>query len=86
VPAEPGADLAPEPPEARLTVSLPGGTAETRGLAGAAMALDALPVLRPPVAVLAGGVGWAGRRLQARVTCVPDLASAVGLVTRAIGG
>jgi DNA-binding transcriptional MerR regulator len=48
--------------------------------------LDALPVLRPPVAVLAGGVGWAGRPLPARVTYVPDLASAVGLVTRAVGG
>jgi hypothetical protein len=48
--------------------------------------LDALPVLRPPVAVLAGGVGWVGRRLPARVTYAPDLASAVGLVTRAIGG
>jgi DNA-binding transcriptional MerR regulator len=48
--------------------------------------LDAMPVLRPPVAVLAGGVGWVGRRLPARVTYVPDLAAAVGLVTRAIGG
>ena len=48
--------------------------------------LDALPVLRPPVAVLAGGVGWAGRPLPARVTYVPDLAAAVGLVARAIGG
>ena len=48
--------------------------------------LDALPVLRPPVSVLAGGVGWAGRPLPSRVTYVPDLASAVGLVARAIGG
>jgi hypothetical protein len=48
--------------------------------------LDALPVLRPPVAVLAGGVGWIGRPLPARVTYVPDLVSAVGLVTRAVGG
>jgi MerR family transcriptional regulator, light-induced transcriptional regulator len=48
--------------------------------------LDALPMLRPPVAVLAGGVGWVDRPLPARVTYVPDLASAVGLVTRAIGG
>jgi MerR family transcriptional regulator, light-induced transcriptional regulator len=48
--------------------------------------LDGLPVLRPPVAVLAGGAGWRGRRLPARVTYVPDLATAVGLVTRAVGG
>jgi DNA-binding transcriptional MerR regulator len=48
--------------------------------------LDALPVLRPAVAVLAGGVGWVGRRLPARVTYVPDLPAAVGLVTRAVGG
>ena len=48
--------------------------------------LDALPVLRPPVAVLAGGAGWVGRSLPARVTYAPDLAAAVVLVTRAIGG
>ena len=47
--------------------------------------LDALPLLRPPVAVLAGGVGWIGRQLPPRVTYVPDLPSAVGLVTRAVG-
>jgi hypothetical protein len=47
--------------------------------------LDGLPVLRPPVAVLAGGVGWAGRRLPARVTYVADLPAAVGLVARAVG-
>jgi MerR family transcriptional regulator, light-induced transcriptional regulator len=47
--------------------------------------LDGLPVLRPPVAVLAGGPGWVGRRLPARVTYVPDLVAAVGLVTRAVG-
>ena len=48
--------------------------------------LDALPVLRPPVTVLAGGVGWIGRPLPARVSYVPDLVSAVGLVSRAVGG
>jgi len=48
--------------------------------------LEALPVLRPPVAVLAGGAGWVGRSLPDRVTFVPDLAAAVALVTRAIGG
>jgi MerR family transcriptional regulator, light-induced transcriptional regulator len=48
--------------------------------------LDDLPVLRPPVAVLAGGSGWRGRRLPARVAFVSDLTSAVGLVTRAVGG
>jgi hypothetical protein len=47
--------------------------------------LDGLPVLRPPVAVLAGGVGWAGRRLPVRVTYVADLPAAVGLVARAVG-
>jgi MerR family transcriptional regulator, light-induced transcriptional regulator len=47
--------------------------------------LDGLPVLRPPVAVLAGGTGWLGRPLPARVTYVPDLTTAVGLVTRAVG-
>jgi DNA-binding transcriptional MerR regulator len=47
--------------------------------------LDGMPLLRPPVAVLAGGVGWIGRRLPARVAYVPDLASAVGLVSRAVG-
>jgi DNA-binding transcriptional MerR regulator len=47
--------------------------------------LDGLPVLRPPVAVLAGGAGWLGRPLPSRVTYVPDLTAAVGLVTRAVG-
>ena len=37
------------------------------------------------VSVLAGGVGWRGRRLPTRVTHVADLASAVALVARAIG-
>jgi hypothetical protein len=48
--------------------------------------LEALPVLRPPVTVLAGGGGWRGRRLPPRVTYVSDLASAVALVGRAVGG
>jgi hypothetical protein len=48
--------------------------------------LDGLPLLRPPVVVLAGGTGWRGRRLPARVTYVPDLPGAVGLVARAVGG
>jgi DNA-binding transcriptional MerR regulator len=48
--------------------------------------LDGLPVLRPPVAVLAAGPGWRGRRMPARVTYVPDLGTAVGLVSRAVGG
>lgn len=47
--------------------------------------LEGLPVLRPPVTVLAGGAGWRGQRLPARVTYVTDLASAVTLVFRAIG-
>ncbi len=54
------------------------GTADVR-------VLDGLPVLRPPVAVLAGGLGWVGRRLPSRVTYVPDLAAAVGLVARTVG-
>jgi DNA-binding transcriptional MerR regulator len=48
--------------------------------------LDAVPLLRPPVAVLAGGTGWTGRRLPSRVTYLTDLVSAVGLVSRAVGG
>ena len=47
--------------------------------------LDGLPVLRPPVSVLAGGSGWQGRRLPARVTYVPDLSTAVRLIARATG-
>jgi DNA-binding transcriptional MerR regulator len=47
--------------------------------------LDGLPLLRPPVSVLAGGSGWQGRRLPARVTYAPDLSTAVTLVTRATG-
>lgn len=47
--------------------------------------LDALPVLRPPVAVLAGGAGWRGHRMPARVTYVSDLTVAVALVSRATG-
>lgn len=48
--------------------------------------LERLPVLRPPVAVLAAGAGWKGRRLPARVTYVSDLAAAVTLIGRAVGG
>lgn len=47
--------------------------------------LDRLPMLRPPVAVLAGGLGWRGRPLPARVTYVADLTSACTLVARAVG-
>ena len=48
--------------------------------------LEGLPVLRPPVTVLAGGVGWRGLRLPPRVTYVTNLASAVTLALRAVGG
>lgn len=48
--------------------------------------LEGLPVLRPPVVVLAGGMGWRGRRLPSRVTYVSDLTTAVTLVGRAVGG
>lgn len=47
--------------------------------------LERLPMLRPPVAVLAGGAGWRGRVLPARVAYVEDLSSAVALVARAVG-
>lgn len=47
--------------------------------------LDDLPMLRPPVAVLAGGAGWFGRPLPARVTYAADLTSACTLVSRAVG-
>jgi MerR family transcriptional regulator, light-induced transcriptional regulator len=47
--------------------------------------LEQVPVLRPPVAVLAAGAGWAGIRLPTRVTHVTDLSAAVALVGRAVG-
>jgi MerR family transcriptional regulator, light-induced transcriptional regulator len=78
-PAALGAAVRRTGPAALVVWSHTGGTADVR-------VLDALPVLRPPVAVLAGGVGWIGRRLPARVTYVPDLVSAVTQVTRAVGG
>lgn len=48
--------------------------------------LERLPLLRPPVAVLAGGIGWLGRPLPARVTYASDLTAAVALIGRAVGG
>jgi MerR family transcriptional regulator, light-induced transcriptional regulator len=47
--------------------------------------LDQLPMLRPPVSVLAAGAGWLGRPLPARVTYAADLTSACTLVGRAVG-
>jgi DNA-binding transcriptional MerR regulator len=47
--------------------------------------LDRLPLLRPPVAVLAGGIGWLGQSLPARVTYASDLTAAVALIGRAVG-
>jgi len=47
--------------------------------------LERLPVLRPPVCVLAGGAGWEGHRLPARVTYASDLTAAVTLVGGAVG-
>jgi MerR family transcriptional regulator, light-induced transcriptional regulator len=44
-----------------------------------------LPVLRPPVCVLAGGVGWVGQPLPPRVTYAPSLTTAVALIGRAVG-
>jgi hypothetical protein len=46
---------------------------------------ERLPLLRPPVAVLAGGIGWLGRPLPTRVTYAPDLTAAVALIGRAVG-
>jgi MerR family transcriptional regulator, light-induced transcriptional regulator len=77
-PAALGAAVRRTGPAALVVWSHAGGTADVR-------VLDALPVLRPPVAVLAGGVGWMGRRLPARVTYVSDLFSAVAQVARAVG-
>jgi hypothetical protein len=37
------------------------------------------------VSVLAGGIGWLGRPLPARVAYAPDLTAAVALVGRAVG-
>jgi hypothetical protein len=51
-----------------------------------ATGLELLPMLRPPVAVLAGGAGWRGRALPARVSYVENLSSAVTMVGRAVGG
>lgn len=47
--------------------------------------LEALPVTRPPTAVVVGGPGWAADRLPRRVTVAVDLAHALELVDRAIG-
>lgn len=46
---------------------------------------DAVPVKRPPTALLVGGPGWANTPLPARVTQVLDLPDAVDEVERAIG-
>lgn len=48
--------------------------------------LERLPLLRPPVAVLAGGLGWKGRALPAKVTYAGDLTAAVALIGRAVSG
>ena len=46
---------------------------------------ERLPVLRPPVAVLAGGAGWQERALPERITYVADLTTAVAVVRRVVG-
>jgi MerR family transcriptional regulator, light-induced transcriptional regulator len=46
---------------------------------------ERLPLLRPPVAVLAGGIGWLGRPLPTRVTYASNLTAAVALIGRAVG-
>jgi hypothetical protein len=47
--------------------------------------LAAVPALRPPTAVLAGGAGWPVDALPERVTYVHDLGEAVHLVLIATG-
>ena len=47
--------------------------------------LEALPVTRPPTAVVVGGPGWAPDRLPRRVTVAADLSHALELVDRALG-
>ena len=47
--------------------------------------LAALPVTRPPTAVVVGGPGWAPDRLPRRITVAADLPHAVELVDRALG-
>lgn len=48
--------------------------------------LDRLPVTRPPTSVVVGGPGWAHHELPDRVTVASDLAAAVELAERAVGG
>jgi MerR family transcriptional regulator, light-induced transcriptional regulator len=55
------------------------------GTAGRAM-LDELPVTRPPTSVVVGGPGWEHHPLPERVTVATDLAHAVELAERALGG
>ncbi len=47
--------------------------------------LEALPVTRPPTAVVVGGPGWRPERLPERVTLARGLADAVELAERAVG-
>ena len=47
--------------------------------------LEALPVTRPPTAVVVGGPGWVPDRLPRRVTVAADLTHALDLVDRALG-
>ena len=54
------------------------GTADPR-------VLEALPVTRPPTAVVVGGPGWVPDRLPRRVTVAVDLRHAIDLVDRALG-
>lgn len=47
--------------------------------------LSAVPVTRPPTAVVVGGPGWTGTDLPERVALAVNLASAVELAERAVG-
>jgi len=52
---------------------------------GGAAAVHALPVTRPPTAVVVGGPGWSPQELPERVGVARDLREAVELVSRAVG-
>jgi DNA-binding transcriptional MerR regulator len=48
-------------------------------------ALDALPITRPPTALVVGGPGWNRSALPDRVTVARDLPAALDLVEQALG-
>ena len=48
--------------------------------------LSALPVMKPPTAIVVGGPGWERRTLPPHVNVAHDLAHALDLVEQALGG